>query len=682
MPEKKHIIIKKYRRIKQIWLAEEYVINALGVSYDYLMKKRHVYKSWDFITVEGNRYYEYFSIPNRKPTYYRSFLPLYEDIMDIAESRQPVEDIYDYFEKALSDADTYINIYKDAPQEKRSSLCISASVIAQAVRYITETGYNTKKFDLFLDLAALVEQHNLSYIPYHPRRLKEKILLALAGTDLSEVIYLPRKGNSNAARFSDDLQLETWLYELQSNPRNFSDAYICRQIKRLCRLTDRPVPSDETIRLKLSQREAKFLTSVLRHGTGTREAAEYEGYIPVAEAPFAGDCWQIDATRVNMIAHEHIVTDASGNKIKSLQNIMVCVVRDVHSGTALGYSYDYAENAHMYINAIKMAVETSGYLPYELVTDKFPGHNTPRVIVFMETLQMMGVKLTVSHKATGKAQLERYFNTIQQIEMQGNDYYYGEGIRSKRKAAHVSPDYLASVKKKAKKEGFDLEQTITLYSAMLEAHNSRKYSEYSRKYRKLDKSPNDLHNESVKPNVIKLTDRQINHIFGIKTDVRMTANGLIKLEFRGVANYYLIDNYDIIEKYSQVCVSYNPDDMTKVQIYSRLKGTTWLQYLCTAEAWEKPMIYGPQAEFNKLASMKRRQCEIDKIREDKLSAKTSQLLESSGEEPVILESYDAEDEYLMGGHTYKKAANGFEDIELNPEEPNRNIYNQLFNKNL
>jgi hypothetical protein len=680
MPLPQHIILKKKNKATQVWLSQSYLVEAIGVSADYLRTNHSKLQAWSRECFNGY-YFEYFSIPDKAPKHYRSQLPTYEDLIAIKkEGSKLTADFESYFEAALADTDNFTRHYMLVEKTKRDELALAASIVMHTAAYVNETGYNTKKHALYEQLTKLLSDYNISYLP-KSRRIKEPIMMALAGKPINEIVYLPRTGNNNAARFKDDAEIEAWIYDLASNPKNFSNAYICRQISNLCAITGKLAPSDETIQLKLRNRQVRFITGPSRFGKGTREAAAYEGSIPVANVPFAGDNWQMDATRVNLIAYEKIIVAPDGKRIKSLQNLMSCVVRDTYSGASLGYSYGESESADMYINALKMAVETAGYLPYELVADKFPGHNTPKVIEFMESIQALGVKLTVSHKATGKAQLERFWSTIQQVEMQGHDYYYGEGIKSKRAHAHVSPEHLAAVKKQAKKDGFDYVDTINIYTGMLEAHNNRNYSDYSRKYPKLAKSPMQLHNESDKPNVINLCAQQINHIFGIKTDVKIDGNGLIKIQFNQVQHYFLIEKTDVILQYDRVCASYNPEDLDSVEIYARIKGSTWLKHLCTAKSWQPVQIYGPQAEFNKLAAMKRRQREINDIRKQKLEEKTKPVLTLSNEEPEVYENYNAEEEVLMGAYTYKKAAGGYEDIELNPEDPRRSIYNQLFNQN-
>ncbi|TSE08651.1 transposase family protein, partial [Aquimarina algiphila] len=154
---------------------------------------------------------------------------------------------------------------------------------------------------------------------------------------------------------------------------------------------------------------------------------------------------------------------------KSKGFLFVIAVKDVHSGDILGYSFDYSENRWSVTNALKMAVENTGYLPYEIVADRFPGHNTKEVKALTHNLSLMGVKMTVTHKATGKPHVERGFGTIQSVFMQESKYYYGEGIQSRRASAHRSPEYLKEIRKESRKEGFGLTEAYNESQHIIEA---------------------------------------------------------------------------------------------------------------------------------------------------------------------------------------------------------------------
>ena len=192
--------------------------------------------------------------------------------------------------------------------------------------------------------------------------------------------------------------------KMRAMPQNYTNEFIIRTIQNAYKVRGQKVPGRRWFGMKVfEQPKTKYLTATGRYGQGSRKAFEQTGYIPMQNALFAGDCWQVDATRVNMIEHA---------KDKGKGFLFIVAVRDVYSGDLLGYNFDYSENRWAVMAALKMAVQNTGYLPYELVTDRFPGHNTDEVKRIMNSLKRMGTEVTITHRPTGKAHLERSFSTL------------------------------------------------------------------------------------------------------------------------------------------------------------------------------------------------------------------------------------------------------------------------------
>jgi hypothetical protein len=654
-------------KAKQLWISEEYIMIKTSVGAEYLNKKRYSCQSWNHIELDGRRYYNYNSIPNVSPTYYKEKLPAAEELIELATTPPELKDIW---YEAIADCSSYEKLYKLEKPNHRKQLAQAAALVDVSINYIKSANYNLRSNVLFKQLSKFIADTNIKYLPANDRRLKEKILTAAQGKSIEEVVCLPRQGNANAATYISE-QIEYWIVQLASNSKNFSDAYIARKVRELCVLNKYKAPSEEWIRNRLADRELRFIAGISKYGTGTRGASQIEDYIPIARAPFAGDCWQVDATRINMIAHSREV-DKDGKKQRVMANAMVCAVRDVYSGNVLGYSFGYAESHTMYHAALRMAVETAGYLPYELALDKHPGYNTEAMIFLRETMQLMGVKITITTKATGKAALERWFSTMQQIEMPDSDYYYGEGIRSKNNYAHRSPDYLEKMRKQAQKEGYCLADTINEYAMLIDRHCKRAYSDYSRKYKHVESSPYDLHEQCEKPNVIEVNAQQINQVFGLKTSVIIKGTGLIKIRLNHVDFYYRC-SYETAKKNERVVVSYDPFDMSQVCLYKPVKESRWLIHLEEVEEFLPPQVYGPGAELGKLSAARAEIKEFNRRRAEDLQEALKEPCTVTEEEY----DFDSEEVMLMGRHTMKKAACGYdEEVEISPRQ---SIFNQFYN---
>ncbi len=105
--------------------------------------------------------------------------------------------------------------------------------------------------------------------------------------------------------------------QLRSMPQNYSNEHIIRKVTDLCEMTTKKTPSrrwfGQTI---LELPKTQFLTGLKRFGASSSKSHIHKSYIPFQTALFAGDCWEMDATRINMISHEGKVTyiDKNGDE--------------------------------------------------------------------------------------------------------------------------------------------------------------------------------------------------------------------------------------------------------------------------------------------------------------------------------------------------------------------------------
>ena len=107
-----------------------------------------------------------------------------------------------------------------------------------------------------------------------------------------------------------------------------------------------------------------------------------------------------------------------GKTLRQQQFLYIVTVRDVHSGDILGYHYTITEDRWAVHYAVKMAAKNAGYLPYEIIFDKFPGHNSEEGSNFLKELENWGVLVTMSSNANVKPAQERFYGTLQTVFMQ------------------------------------------------------------------------------------------------------------------------------------------------------------------------------------------------------------------------------------------------------------------------
>ena len=665
------IIIRNTGDKQTVWLSQRFVIEVCDISEDFLRtsaRKRYKQsvqkcyhhhnilpdsgKGWRWAKMEAGFYYDLSRIPNKSPQNYRELfgdaaelVKNYEDFLNNTQT----SDFETQFKRHLNRIyRTYLEFYKDANEVQRPVLAKACGVIDFILEY--KDSYPGTKNKLYKDLEPVLKKLDLQYIPHNHLRLKEKIdeLFQTESLAIPDIIKLPRTGNTNSMVF-DDPELVSWTMQLRSMPKNYSNDYIIRKIVDMCEITGKRTPSRRWFGQNIFELPGtKFLTSK-RYGS-SRKSHIHKSYIPFHNALYAGDCWEIDATRVNIVSHEvEVINEETGKKSKADKFLMVVAVRDVHSGDILGYSFSHAENHMVYADAMKMAVRNTGYLPYEIVTDRFPGHNTPQIEDLFARMESLGVNIEFVHDPNAKAGEERFFRTLQQITMPDSDYFYGDGIQSRSLSAFRSPEFIAQIKKECKKAGFDMYKAVEESTYILESFRDTLYSKYSRKHSKLNRSPRQLHEDSEKPHVTVVSEATISMLFGLKKrKIKIQNNGQIVTEILGVKMHYFISPayYDIIKNYhtESVVMSYDIEDLSIVFLWEN--HGQLLKSLCEAEYFEPAQKYGPNKVMNQVGVAKAREKAI-------LELKEKDLQDSVGEENILLGRYGKKDELNTADDFYQ-----------------------------
>lgn len=586
-----------------LWLSQDYILDNAGVDYDYLRvaksRANRGAQSWKHQTIQNRCYFAYATLP--KPTTVR--LP---DASILSGKATEVQnDVANIASKAIySTFKLFLNQMTEA--EARS-----AALIHEASIYIHNNSIAFSKSPFFQALSKEVEVQGFKYLPTTWRNLRDKIKAYANGEEITTLVYAKNKGNSNSSIYSDNEQLQNWLIDLGESGKNFSGATITRKLSLICEQHGIKSPSPRWVSDWLSKPETQFLISK-RYGSSSRFNNRYRIYTPTASALYAGDCWEIDGTRVNIIDHK-ATTYKDGLRKSSNEFLYIVAVRDVMSGHILGWEYCYEESADVIINALAMAVRNAGYLPYEFRYDKFPGHNTQDWMWIENELRKQGVIMTQTIKAEGKAHIERWWGTLQNVFMSESDLYYGEGIRSTRKYAHRSKEYVQKVRQLAHKRGFDFDAASRETDKILTAYMTTPFSAYSRKYKNINKSPFDLHSECTHPNAINISHPIFCYLFGLKKDVSIR-NYMIQTQIDGATYYYGVDDVEVAEKYTGIKLlnCFDPENLDNVYVFDFDK------YLGTYTRITPAQQYGPNKDMRAVGKVKAIGEKMKKARENKL----------------------------------------------------------------
>jgi hypothetical protein len=548
-------------------------------------------KSWRYAWMNGMWYYDYERIPNIEPVRYQSKLGTREDLLAMRDNAEMQKTeptpITRLIEAALdSEWRQYTDAYEGLKQQ--DNLAKGAAVVAALAAYIVSNDLDVKNLKFWHEAGRVISEKDVPYVPSWPRRVREKVKQVLGGHRADEVVVLPRAGNDYAQKVWDE-QVVAWSIVLRASGANFTTVYISRKIREMCTIWEKKCPSQSWLEHLLAKEMPKNITDSYRY-SGHRRVMNYEGYVPQEGAVFSGDCWMVDGTRVNMIEFTE-----GGNKWSHLTVVMVY---DAHSGAVLARAYGLAENRWLYMRALRMAGQKAGYLPYELITDRFPGSDTDEWKDTLAKLQSDGVRVTTAFTMQGKARMERAISTVQMIGMQGSDKYYGEGVQSRNSYAHRSDEAFIAMRKRARAEGWNMQRAIEEAEKAFKLYNDTRLCDYSDRYKAVEKSPTQLHADSLKPHSKPMESWEMLRYFGHRKEIQVTHDGMIHTEIERVEYIYLIDvkYFEVMVHHKKVVMYYDLDDLSTVRLFEPHKEQRLEKYLC--EAYHQPRInrFGPDAD--------------------------------------------------------------------------------------
>ncbi|WP_338875683.1 Mu transposase C-terminal domain-containing protein [Spirosoma sp. SC4-14] len=522
----------------------------------------------------------------------------------------------------------YIGLYpvelSDAKHRQKTQIALAraAAIVETIGRYVIETGQDWRDYTPYEQaiewLTPDYDQYfpiGHQYLPMEVKNLKERVLMRYIGKKekgqereqvpmpITEVIRLPRQGNQNRDLYSDDQELLSWVVQARMSGQNYTDAHVARKVQQVCQLTGKPVPSDRWVTKLLQSPKIRQLTTG-RWGNEGGRAAVYQHYHSFKRAMYAGDCWQVDATRINFV--EHKAFDGKGT-----QFLFIVAIRDVYSGDIVGVDFGVTENRWTYVNAFKMAVNVTGHLPHTLVYDRFPGHLTDEIQAVLNRMEAKGVKMVCTHNAQGKAAVERWFDTLQTVFLAQSRYYYGQGIRSTRPSAHRSATYLDKLRKEATKEGWDFDKAWQEAWRCVEVYRHTQLSEYSKQHKRLELTPAQLYEQSEKPHVIEVQSWWVAELFWLEKEVTVLRNQ-IKFTVDHQEYVYQIFDKEFLYQYSgkKVAVRYDDTDLDRVMLF--VPGTD--QFLLDLEETKRIAIHGPNADSEELG---RRMAQVKRFEVEK-----------------------------------------------------------------
>jgi hypothetical protein len=505
-------------------------------------------------------------------------------------------------------------------------LARAATVLDEVVEWYETKGLKWKDSSGYDIATKWIAEHQklyfpLKYLPMNKTRFKEKIdLMVKENYAGHEVIKLPRADNDHKVKFDDTVKKEilSLVVRQMISGKGWSNQQIIRMVMRRYMMWEEMVPSEATVRRLMNLPKTQAIVNSVRFDDGSKKKQKWRTSTPLARAMFAGDCWEMDGTKVQWDGFE-----VDGVR----RSLYIVACRDVYSGAYLGWSYGLAENSDMYWEALRMAVEITGTLPYELRVDRFS--KTNELETLFEKMQKMGMKYTEGKVSTSKAMMERGFKTLQEVFESQEKMWIGEGIPSGDENSRPTAQYLQGSRKRLKSEGWDWDKAWTTHNELMIRYNSVKFSEYSKRFKSIEQSPMQLYETCEKPDTVKLEIWDKPALFWAE-QTREIKNYQLQFERRGEGTIIFdlndVQYAHIHTHYPKVTVRYDKETLEEVMIFDPKTD----KHLATIKRFEKIQLYGKDAEFGRnqdyQTKRKELQAELKKQRNDTLAGGEREVL--------------------------------------------------------
>ena len=213
--------------------------------------------------------------------------------------------------------------------------------------------------------------------------------------------------------------------------------------------------------------------------------------------------WYGDGTKLNLF-----YKDYEGGKLV-VKTAFVYEVADAFNDTLLGYAIGKSENFDLQYKAFRMAVETSGHKPYEIVTDNQGAQTSKVAQAFFASITSHVSRTTSPYNPQSKT-IERLFGEFQR-QILGQDWRFTGGNISAKEAWKINREFVDANK-----------ESLYTYDELLAA-----YAEARRKWNAVNGRLT-AYQASVNPETEVVSQIDMVNLFWIRTDrpSKFTADGI------------------------------------------------------------------------------------------------------------------------------------------------------------
>lgn len=521
--------------LDKLYVSVSYLINEFKIpegSIDNGLSSNRKNKTNKWIFVECSydkrkRLVEYSSIPNSYLKKYQ--LPhenlLFQQFRMDQEKRikQNVEikrvEVELYFEVTYrNDFRNYLkNYYEEYRTSEKTELYAKTHAILVLIVGLRDQGYELKdSHKHFLNYKLSVQANNLTSFY---RLIRKCNKLSIEKVVTHGLTNIQRKHKMSIIH-------EKKLISLYRHNQKYSMPIIFNKANNFFIEHEIPTLSLSTIKLFLAQNEIQNRCNPFRYGRKWM-ADNLEHYVNKINIDYPGEQWQIDGSKFQF---EYLTNE---NTISSLHYFLV---RDSFSKKIVGCSIGKTENGQLILDALKNAVENTGYLSKEMVLDNAKPFFSKKLQQFKMETSCMGMYWRSSNVGNpkDKGKVERFVNTFQTAICSKEYGFIGEGIKSRRKNFTVSEEHL---KRTRLKKNLKNEDGLTkLFFSLIEEYNQTEINNKP--------SANTLHISKKSAPSIFLSDHQKAKILWDETKATLKSN-LIRIDKNGIQFCYKLDDVNL-----------------------------------------------------------------------------------------------------------------------------------------
>lgn len=291
---------------------------------------------------------------------------------------------------------------------------------------------------------------------------------------------------------------------------------------------------------------------------------------------FRDSLWYADGTKLNLFYKAY---DEKGKL--QVRTTQVYEVMDAFSEAMLGFYISDSENYEAQYNSFRMAIQTAGCRPYEIVTDNQGGHKKLEATQFFERICHV-FRFTAPYSGQSKT-IESAFGRFQSQILHQDWRFTGQNITTKRETSRPNLEFIEANKENL----YTLEELKIAYAKAREAWNNAKHPAAG-------VARFEMYQNSVNPETTAVDQLDMIEMFWLTTQKpsTFTASGItIEVDNKKYTYEVLgVDKMPDLEfrknhTFRQFYVMYDPLDMTQVRLYT--KETNGMRYVATAEPYVK-----------------------------------------------------------------------------------------------